>query len=80
MAGVLQLVVPAAVPDDPVELDHVTFATPTLSDAVPLTTMVLADVYRVLLAGDSTVNEGGVVSDPPGGGAGAGFGAGGGAG
>jgi hypothetical protein len=63
--------VPVAVPDPPVELDHVIFATPTLSVAVPLTTSELAAVEILLLAGDRTVIEGGVVSGP---GAGAGGG------
>jgi len=44
MDGVLQLVVPVAVPDPPVELFHVILATPTLSLAVPLTAIELAEV------------------------------------
>ena len=63
---------PVAVPDPPVELDHIILATPTLSVAVPLTTSELAVVAILLLAGDRTVSEGGVVSEP-GAGAGGGF-------
>jgi hypothetical protein len=44
IAEVLQLVVPLAVPDVPLEVTHVTDATPTLSVAVPLTIRELADV------------------------------------
>jgi hypothetical protein len=44
MDGVVQLVVPLAVPDPPLELDQVTEATPTLSEAVPLTTNELEEV------------------------------------
>jgi hypothetical protein len=76
MGAVLQLVAPLAVPDPPVELDHVTFVTPTLSLAVPLTMMLLADVETLVLAGDAIVSDGAVVSGPLGGGVGgAGFGA-----
>jgi len=69
---VLHLVVPVAVPDAPVELFHVTLATPTLSLAVPLTTIELADVEIVELAGETIVKEGGVVSGAEGGDGGAG--------
>ncbi|HEV8038752.1 MAG TPA: hypothetical protein VGP62_07800 [Bryobacteraceae bacterium] len=44
MAGVLQFVVPLAVPESPLDVAHVTDVTPTLSVAVPLTTKELADV------------------------------------
>ena len=44
IAGVLQLVVPVAVPDVPFDETHVTDVTPTLSVAVPLTVRALADV------------------------------------
>ena len=44
MAGVLQLVVPLAVPESPLDVAHVTDVTPTLSVAVPLTTKALAEV------------------------------------
>ena len=78
MGGVLQLVVPLAVPDAPVELIQVILATPTLSLAVPLTTIELADVETVELAGETMFNDGGMVSpDGEGEGDGAGgFGAG----
>ena len=60
----VQLFVPLAVPDPPVELDHVTCATPALSLAVPLTTIELAEVERVVNAGDKIVMEGGAVPVP----------------
>ncbi len=44
MAGVLQLVVPLAVPVVPFEVAQVTEATPTLSVAVPFNANELADV------------------------------------
>ena len=44
IGGVLQLLAPLAKPDPPLELDQVTEATPVLSDAVPLTTMLEAVV------------------------------------
>ena len=44
MAGVLQFVVPLAVPESPLDVAHVTDVTPTLSVAVPLTTKALAEV------------------------------------
>jgi len=81
MADVLQLVVPAAVPDDPVDAVQITFATPTLSLAVPVTTIEVAEVEYVLLAGETMLSVGGVVSGEPGdgeGGAGDGPGSGGG--
>jgi hypothetical protein len=59
---VLQLVVPVAVPESPVELDQVTSLTPTLSLAVPLTTRELAVVETVLLDGETMDNDGAVVS------------------
>jgi len=67
IGAVLQLVVPVAAPDPPVELLHVTLATPTLSLAVPLTTIEPADVEIVELAGETIVKDGGVVSGAPGG-------------
>ena len=75
----LQFVVPVAVPDAPVELLQVICLTPTLSLAVPLTTIELAEVESVELAGEMTVKDGGVVSGLPGGlgDGGGGFGAGG---
>jgi hypothetical protein len=59
-----QLFVPLAVPELPVLVDHVTFVTPTLSLAVPLKAMVVADVETEVPPGDPTVKVGGVVSDP----------------
>jgi len=61
---VAQLSVPVAVPDPPVEVDHVTCATPTLSCAVPLMTIELADVATVVIAGERIVIEGATVSPP----------------
>lgn len=52
-----------------------TLATPTLSLAVPVTTIELADVEIVVFAGDTIVSDGGVVSGP-GDGDGCGFGVG----
>jgi hypothetical protein len=60
-----QLVVPLAVPEPPVFVDHVTFVTPTLSLAVPLIAIVAADVDTLVAPGDPMLNDGGVVSDPP---------------
>lgn len=60
----IQLLVPLAVPDCPLELDHVTEATPTLSCAIPWTINELLDVETLVLAGDKTVKDGGVVSGP----------------
>ena len=60
--AVFQLLVPDAVPEPPVEFDQVTAATPTLSDAVPENTMVVADVARLVPAGERIVRFGGVVS------------------
>src|ERR1700676_371222 len=60
-----QLVVPLAVPDDPVFVDHVTFVTPTLSLDDPLNAIVAADVETVVPPGEPMVNVGGVVSVPP---------------
>lgn len=70
------MVVPAAVPDAPVELLHVTCATATLSLAVPLTTIELEEVEMVELAGETMVRDGGVVSVLGGGFGDGGFGAG----
>lgn len=55
---------PVAVPDPPVELDQVTWLTPILSLAVPLTTSEVAEVAILVLAGDKIVSDGGVVSGP----------------
>ena len=59
----LQLVVPMHVPLPPVLFDHVTWVTPTLSDAVPLIVSgVLAVFHDVPDVGDMIVAIGGVVS------------------
>ena len=71
-----QLFVPLAAPDTPLELDQATQATPTLSHAVPWTTIPLAEVETLVLAGDKIVNVGGVVSGPDVGFVGVGAGAG----
>src|SRR5580692_13012102 len=71
-----QLVVPVAVPEDPVLVDHVILATPTLSEAVPKNVSVAALVEAVLPPGDVMVRVGAVVSVPPGVGVGVGVGAG----
>ena len=42
MPATLQLSVPVAVPDTPLELDHVTLAVPVSSDDVPLK-LILSD-------------------------------------
>jgi hypothetical protein len=57
-----QFVVPAAIPDDPVLVDHVTFATAVLSDAVPVNVSAAEVVDSVVCPGEATVIEGGVVS------------------
>ena len=64
IAGVAQLFVPLATPESPFDVDQVTCATPTLSNAVPLTTMEAADVVTLVMAGERTVMDGGVVSGP----------------
>lgn len=55
-----QLVVPLAVPDCPILVDHTTDVTPALSLAVPLNTIVDDDVETVVAPGDAMVNVGGV--------------------
>jgi hypothetical protein len=62
-----QLIVPLAVPDSPVLVDHVTDVTPTLSLAVPLNSIVDDVVDTEVAPGVPMVNVGGVVSvpDPP---------------
>src|ERR1700733_3597392 len=60
-------------PAPPVELDQVTCATPRLSCAVPVTTMELADVAKVVMGGERIVTEGAppvLVLGPAGGAAG----------
>ena len=68
IGGVVQLSVPIAVPDPPVELVQVTAVTPTLSCAVPLTTSELAEVEGFTVDGETMVSDGGVVSGPEDGG------------
>ena len=60
-----QLVVPFAVPDWPVLVDHVTEVTPVLSLAVPLNEIVAAEVETDVAPGETIVNVGGAVSGPP---------------
>jgi hypothetical protein len=55
-----QLVVPAAVPEPPVDVDHVTEVTPELSAAVPVTVRNAAVVLRMVEAGEVIRSEGGV--------------------
>jgi hypothetical protein len=55
-------VVPRALPAPPVLVDHVTAVTPTVSLAVPLKTIVAAEVEIDDDEGDEMVSEGGVVS------------------
>jgi hypothetical protein len=68
-----QLVVPLAIPDDPVFVDQVTFATAVLSEAVPVKTSEAEVVEIVVPPGEVIVIDGGVVS-LPGDGAGEGVG------
>jgi len=60
-----QLIVPEAAPEGPVEVDHVTAVTPTLSLAVPVIEIVCPDVDTMVEPGDTTTSVGGVVSLPP---------------
>jgi hypothetical protein len=69
-------VVPEAVPESPVEVVHVTAATPTLSLAVPLTAMEAADVATIVNPGETMLSDGGVVSPLVGVGVGVGAGVG----
>lgn len=73
----LQLLVPAAVPDEPVLVFQVTLATATLSIAMPKKLYAAALVETVVPPGDVIVSVGGVVSFVP---VGVGVGAGGGVG
>lgn len=59
-----QFVVPLAVPDCPIFVDHATDVTPTLSLAVPPNAIVADVVEIVVPPGDEIVNVGGVVSVP----------------
>ena len=56
------LLVPAAVPEYPVEVVHFTAATPTLSLAVPLNAMEAEDVATIVNPGETILSDGGVVS------------------
>lgn len=56
--------VPLATPEAPVEFSHVTLATPTLSLAVPVTVIEVAEVATVVIVGNRIVIDGGTVSDP----------------
>jgi len=60
--GLCQVAVPIQFPDPAVELVHVTLLTPILSDAVPETTMLLADVETFVLEGEVIITVGGVLS------------------
>ena len=78
-----QLLVPEAVPDAPVLVDHVTLATAVLSEEVPANVRDCELVEMVVPPGEIMDRVGGVVSVPPGldggvgaGGAGAGVGVG----
>ena len=67
-------------PPSPVDVDQVTSAIPWLDCAVPLTTMELAEVATVVIAGERIFNDGdavlgvGLVGGGFGGGLGEGFG------
>src|SRR2546422_466711 len=61
----VQLVVPVAVPLPPALFVHVTWVTPTLSDAVPPSVRGVVLVLKVgLEVGEVTVSVGGVASTP----------------
>jgi hypothetical protein len=62
-----QFVVPFAVPDCPMFVDHATVVTPTLSLAVPPNVIVADEVETVAAPGDAIVKAGGAASvpDPP---------------
>ena len=64
IAEIAQLLVPVAVPDVPVELAHVTVATPAMSRAVPVTDIEEAAVERVVKDGETMAMLGGAVSFP----------------
>jgi hypothetical protein len=71
-----QCAVPDAVPEDPVLVDQVTLATPTLSVAVPANASDDELAETLVPPGEVMVREGGVVSLPVGFDGGAGFGVG----
>ena len=58
----VQLVVPVAVPDLPVEVVHVTLTTPMLSLAVPVSLMLAAEVSTLVAAGLVILMSGATVS------------------
>ncbi len=62
MLAAVHVSVPVAVPEAPVEVDHTTELTPTLSEAMPWKVMLLAVVETMVDAGFVMVSEGGVVS------------------
>jgi hypothetical protein len=74
--AMLQLVVPAAVPEYPMLVLHVTLAIPPVSAAVPLKAREAPLVERDVIEGFTIVRPGGVTSCGPGVGKGAGVGAG----
>ena len=61
---IAQLLVPVAVPDVPVELAHVTVATPAMSRAVPVTDIEEAAVESVVKEGETMAMLGGAVLVP----------------
>lgn len=61
MGGVVQEVVPFAVPDPPLELVQVTDAMPAPPDAVPENTIVAAEVNAFVVDGKMIVSAGGAV-------------------
>lgn len=62
IATVCQRPVPEAVPESPAAVDQVTALTPTLSEAIPLSTNVLAVVDNTEELGFVIVSEGAVRS------------------
>lgn len=70
------VVVPVAAPEAPLEVDHATEVTPTLSEAVPETLIESEYVSTIVDPGDVIVSDGGVSSGVPGVGAGVGVGSG----
>jgi hypothetical protein len=57
MVGTFHCAVPVALPEAPVELDHVSEVTPAV--AVPLNAMVAVDVETMVIAGEVMVSDGG---------------------
>ena len=60
IGGVAHFCSPAAVPDPPLELTQLMLCSPALAAAVPETTIVLADVRKVVEDGDVICSVGGV--------------------